>query len=65
MIRGHKDLQVWKKGKDLTREKFVAALESMHDFDVGGFSLRFSPSEHNGSRFVELTIIGRNGKFKK
>lgn len=50
-------------GRDLTRERLIAALESMSRFDVGGFDLSFGPSNHNGSRFVELTIIGSGGKF--
>ncbi len=50
-------------GKDLNREKFIAALETMGDVDVGGFFVSFSPKNHNGSKFVDLTIIARDGKF--
>ncbi len=50
-------------GKAPTRENLVTALESMRDTDFGGFGVSFSPSNHNGSRFVDLTIIGRGGKF--
>jgi branched-chain amino acid transport system substrate-binding protein len=50
-------------GKDLNREKFIAALETMGDVDVGGYFVSFSPKNHNGSNFVDLTIIGRDGKF--
>jgi branched-chain amino acid transport system substrate-binding protein len=50
-------------GKAPTRENLVTALESMRDVDFGGFNVNFSPSNHNGSRFVDLTIIGRGGKF--
>jgi branched-chain amino acid transport system substrate-binding protein len=50
-------------GKDLNREKFIAALESMSDVDVGGYFVGFSPKSHNGSKFVDLTIIARDGKF--
>ena len=50
-------------GKDLTREKFLTALESMENFDVGGYNVNFSPNNHSGSRFVDLTIIRRDGKF--
>jgi hypothetical protein len=31
--------------------------------DVGGFTVSFSPTSRSGSQFVELTIIGRGGKF--
>jgi ABC-type branched-subunit amino acid transport system substrate-binding protein len=50
-------------GKDLNREKFIAALETMDDVDVGGYFISFSPKNHNGSKFVDLTIIARDGKF--
>jgi branched-chain amino acid transport system substrate-binding protein len=50
-------------GKNPTREGLVDALEQMHDVDLGGFYVSYSPKNHAGSRFVDLTIIGRNGKF--
>jgi ABC-type branched-subunit amino acid transport system substrate-binding protein len=52
-------------GRDLTREKLVSALESMSNVDLGGFNVNFTPTSRNGSQFVELTIIGRGGKFVK
>jgi ABC-type branched-subunit amino acid transport system substrate-binding protein len=50
-------------GKDLTREKLIVALESMNNVDLGGFVVDFSPTNHSGSNFVDLTMIGRQGKF--
>ena len=50
-------------GKDLTRERLIAALEKMNDVDVGGFYVGFTPTNHNASKFVDLTIIARDGKF--
>jgi branched-chain amino acid transport system substrate-binding protein len=52
-------------GKDLTREKLVAALESMNNVDLGDFMVSFSPTNHSGSKFVDLTMIGRDGRFIK
>ena len=49
-------------GRDLTREKFVGALETMGNYDVGGFNVNFSPSNHVGSKFVDMTIINSNGQ---
>jgi branched-chain amino acid transport system substrate-binding protein len=45
-----------------TREGFMQALDSM-SFDTGGYLVSFSPANHNGSTFVELTVIGRDLKF--
>jgi branched-chain amino acid transport system substrate-binding protein len=50
-------------GRNLTRAGYIAALESMHDVDLGGFYISYSPTDHTGSEFVDLTIIGRGGKF--
>jgi branched-chain amino acid transport system substrate-binding protein len=50
-------------GKNLTREGFVDAMEKMQDVDLGGFFVSYSPTSHIGSKFVDLTIIGRDGKF--
>jgi len=49
-------------GKDLNREKFVDTMEKM-DVDLGGFHVAYSPKNHAGSKFVDLTIIARDGKF--
>jgi ABC-type branched-subunit amino acid transport system substrate-binding protein len=49
-------------GRDLSREKFIDAMEKL-DVDVGGFYIHYSPKNHAGSKFVDLTIIGREGKF--
>jgi ABC-type branched-subunit amino acid transport system substrate-binding protein len=50
-------------GRNLTRESYIAALERMQDVDLGGFFVGYSPTNRAGSKFVDLTIIGRGGKF--
>jgi ABC-type branched-subunit amino acid transport system substrate-binding protein len=50
-------------GKDLTRAKLITAVESMSNYDLGGYVVNFGPNQHNGSSFVDLTIIGRKGEF--
>lgn len=50
-------------GPKLTRESFMRALDSMSSFDTGGYVVGFSPANHNGSSFVELTVIGAGLKF--
>ena len=48
--------------KPPSREAFVAALDSLRHFDMGGYSVNYEPGARSGSRFVELTIIGNAGK---
>jgi len=50
-------------GKNPTREKLIAALETMDPYDVGGFKITYTPTDHRGSRFVDLTIISKEQKF--
>jgi branched-chain amino acid transport system substrate-binding protein len=50
-------------GRNLTREGLVDAMEKMNDVDLGGFFIGYSPKNHTGSKFVDLTIISRDGKF--
>jgi ABC-type branched-subunit amino acid transport system substrate-binding protein len=52
-----------KAGPKLTRENFEQALDSMSAYDAGGYTVSFSPTNHNGSSFVELTVIGKDLKF--
>ncbi|MGZ5785730.1 MAG: ABC transporter substrate-binding protein, partial [Ramlibacter sp.] len=52
-------------GRDLTRPRFVTALEGMKHVNLGGFEVGFSKDSHQASRFVELTIIGPGEKFTK
>ena len=54
-----------RSGKDLTREKLISGLESMANTDIGGYNINYSPTSHNGSRMVDLTIIGKSGKFMR
>lgn len=50
-------------GKDLTRKKYLAALEGMQNYDMGGFNIGYGPGNHAGSTFVDLSIIGKDGQF--
>lgn len=50
-------------GKNLTRASFREALESLHGTDLGGFQLKFSPTNHEASDYVELTVIRHDGTF--
>ncbi|MGZ5080775.1 MAG: ABC transporter substrate-binding protein, partial [Usitatibacter sp.] len=50
-------------GKKIDRDSFIRAMESMNEFDTGGFKVSYGPENHNGSRFVDLTIISKDQKF--
>ena len=51
-------------GKDLTRERFISGIESIHKQDIGlgpKFLLDYGPKRHNGLNAVYATIV-RNGR---
>lgn len=50
-------------GANPTREKVIRALETLNAFDTGGFTVRFSPDNRIGSRFVEITVLGKDGRL--
>jgi hypothetical protein len=50
-------------GRNLTHETFVAALESMKHVDLGGLMVNYGKDNHSGSSFVEMTMIGKDGRF--
>ncbi len=52
-------------GRDLTRAKLVSAAEGMRRVSFGGFDVNFGKDSRQASRFVDVTIIGSNGKFTK
>jgi branched-chain amino acid transport system substrate-binding protein len=51
-------------GKDVTREKFIAAIESIHDINIGlGPRLKqgYSATDHKGFDSVYPTVV-KNGQ---
>lgn len=51
-------------GKEPTREKLIAGLESMKGFDLGGgLDVTYGPNLRVGTSYIDLTIISKTGKF--
>ena len=50
-------------GPNPTRKKLRDALETLRNYDAGGVFINFSPQQHAGSRFVDITILNRAGKL--
>jgi branched-chain amino acid transport system substrate-binding protein len=48
-----------------TRAKVLTALNSMSAFDLGGLTIGYSPSDHTGLEFSDLSIISETGKFQR
>lgn len=50
-------------GKEPSREAFINATWNLKKLDLGGFQISASSSERSASPFVELTMVGRDGRF--
>jgi branched-chain amino acid transport system substrate-binding protein len=46
-------------------ETLIASLESLREYNVGGFFVDFGSSKRMGSRFVDLTILSSDGKVRR
>jgi branched-chain amino acid transport system substrate-binding protein len=47
-----------------TRKNFVHALETMGVYNLGGYTVKFAPGNHNGSSYVDLSIITKSGRIQ-
>ncbi len=50
-------------GRNPTRAAFIDATWNIKKWDLGGFEINASTPDRNASRFVELTLVGRHGRF--
>jgi len=56
---------VRRAGTKLNREGLAAALESIDNVDLGGYTVGYRPGQRMGSRFVELSIVSAAGKIRQ
>ena len=52
-------------GASPTPEKIKNALESFKRVDIGGLEVSFSPTDHTGLDYSDLSIITAEGKFRR
>lgn len=52
-------------GKNLTRGSFMAAMDSIKGLNLGGMDVSFGNGAASGSHFVELTLVGSQGRLIK
>lgn len=48
-----------------TREKLVASLNGLRKFDIGGMEVNFTPTDHTGTEYSDLSIIAEDGRFRR
>jgi len=52
-----------RRSKDASGAGVIRGLEMLHDWDMGGYVVDFSPAKHNGSVFVDMSIISAAGEL--
>jgi branched-chain amino acid transport system substrate-binding protein len=52
-------------GPGASHDGLITALESMRDFNLGGFFVDFGPQKHAGSKYVDMTILTQDGKVRR
>ena len=52
-------------GPNPTRDKLRRALETFNRFDLGGIEVGYSPTDHSGLDYADLSIVGPDGKFRR
>jgi len=50
-------------GKDVTRAKLRSAMASVRGLNLDGFTVDYSAPPYVGSKFVDLGVLGPNGRF--
>ena len=49
-------------GRELTRARWLQTMSNAR-FDLGGVSVQYRPGSHEGSSFVDLSMVDREGRF--
>ena len=52
-----------KAGPKVTRESLLQTMGTLGRVDMNGYTLTYSPTNHHGSTWVELTMLSRGNRF--
>lgn len=56
---------IQRAGAKPTRATLVQAMESMRSVDLGGYPVELSATQHHSGKFVDLMMMGRDGRFMR
>ncbi|QID17859.1 ABC transporter substrate-binding protein [Nitrogeniibacter mangrovi] len=54
-------VEAMRRSERVDRPSILATLEHMGRFDAGGLTIRYSPSDHDGAEYTDISILDRNG----
>lgn len=49
-------------GRPLTRTRLIEALRAA-PFDLGGYAVKYTPGSNSGSTYVEISVVGQDGRI--
>jgi branched-chain amino acid transport system substrate-binding protein len=52
-------------GRNATRESFITAVDSIQNFQMGGFTVDFNANDHTASKYVDLTVLTEDGRVRR
>jgi branched-chain amino acid transport system substrate-binding protein len=52
-------------GRNASREAFITSIESMQNYQLGGFAVNFGPNVHTASKYVDLTVLTDDGRVRR
>lgn len=52
-------------GRNASREGFITAVESMQNYQMGGFTVNFAANQHTASKYVDLTVLTDDGRVRR
>jgi branched-chain amino acid transport system substrate-binding protein len=50
---------------NISSDNLIRTIQGIRNFDLGGTQLNFSPTNHHGTNWVEITIVGPDGRFMR
>jgi ABC-type branched-subunit amino acid transport system substrate-binding protein len=50
-------------GRNPTRASFLAAMDTLRDYDLGGVKLTYAANDHSGLDYVEASMVNKQGTF--
>ncbi len=52
-------------GPNPSRAQIIQAFNNLRNFDIGGMEVSYSPTDHTGLDYADLSIVGQDGKFRR
>ncbi len=52
-------------GRNASREAFITAIQTMTNYQMGGFNVNFGANQHMASKYVDLTVLTDDGRVRR